>query len=222
MEEERREMEAAPQGGEAGQNGTGQEERPEGEARESLRCRGDDGTEERTEDRAQKAEGSAAREAATAAEETEGPERQGDTLSDEERRRAAEAERRAAQAKQQLESLYRQAEMLKKTVPEFDLERELENPSFLRLTAPHTGLSLEQAYYALHHGEIERRLARESMLLAVRAVKAGSLRPSELQGGQGASTGCADPKTMSREQRQALRKRIYEASAQGKKLPYGS
>lgn len=138
------------------------------------------------------------------------------------RNRAAEAEKRAGQAREQLDSLRRQADRLCRAVPDFDLAREMENPSFLRLTAPHTGLSLEEAYYAVHHREIGERLARDSMLSAVEAVKAGKLRPSELRGSQSASAGYADPKHMTKEQREALKRRIYEARAQGRKLPYGS
>ena len=37
-----------------------------------------------------------------------------------------------------------------------------------------------------------------------------------------ASIGSSDPRQMTREQREELKKRIYQAKAQGKKLPYGS
>ena len=98
----------------------------------------------------------------------------------------------------------------------------MENPAFLRLTAPHTGLSLEEAYYAVHHRELGQRLARASLESAVQAVSAGRARPRELRGGQSASIGSSDPRQMTREQREELKKRIYQAKAQGKKLPYGS
>ena len=136
--------------------------------------------------------------------------------------RSGEAERRAAQARQQLERLHQQEEALRQRVPDFDLTRELKNPSFLRLTAPHTGLSLEEAYYAAHHRELGERLAQASLVSAVQAVSAGRARPRELRGGQSASAGSSDPRQMTREQREELKKRIYQAKAQGKKLPYGS
>lgn len=129
---------------------------------------------------------------------------------------------RAAQAKARLDSLSREAEKLRETRPDFNLSREMENPEFLKLTAPHTGLSLEDAYYALHRREINRSLARAGEISAVKAISSGAARPRELRGGQGASTQPEDPRNMSRDQRQALKKRIYQASAQGKKLPYGS
>lgn len=136
--------------------------------------------------------------------------------------RSSEAARRATQAREQLERLHQQEEALRRSVPDFDLKRELENPNFLRLTAPHTGLSLEEAYYAAHHRELGQRLARASLESAAQAVSAGRARPRELRGGQSASTGSSDPRQMTREQREELKKRIYQARAQGKKLPYGS
>lgn len=134
---------------------------------------------------------------------------------------SGEAERRATQARAQLERLRQQEEELRKRVPDFTLTRELENPTFLRLTAPHTGLRLEEAYYATHHREMEERIARASLESAAQAVRAGRARPRELRGGQSASTGSGDPRQMTREQREELKKRIYQARAQGKKLPYG-
>ena len=136
--------------------------------------------------------------------------------------RSNDAERRATQAREQLERLHQQEEALRQSVPDFDLARELENPAFLRLTAPHTGLSLEEAYYAAHHRELGQRLAQASLESAVQAVSAGRARPRELRGGQSASIGGNDPRQMTREQREELKKRIYQARAQGKKLPYGS
>ena len=138
------------------------------------------------------------------------------------RERSGEALRKAAQAREQLERLYQQEAALRQSVPDFDLRRELENPEFLRLTAPHTGLSLEEAYYAAHYREMGQRLAQASLVSAVQAVSAGRVRPRELRGGQSASAASSDPRQMTREQREELKKRIYQAKAQGKKLPYGS
>ena len=133
-----------------------------------------------------------------------------------------EALARAERGKVQLDSLHSQGEALRRKLPDFQLERELENPDFLRLTAPHTGLSLEDAYYALHHRELMERISRESRLKAAMAVSSGMARPRELPGGQGASLSGSDPGKMTRQEREELKKRIYEARAQGRKLPYGS
>lgn len=129
---------------------------------------------------------------------------------------------RAAQAKSRLDSLKLQAEELKKMVPDFDLGREMEDEKFLKLTAPHTGLSLEDAYYARHHRELGEKLAMAGLISAAKAVSSGAARPRELRGGQEALNSSGDPRQMSRQEREALKRRIYQASAQGKKLPYGS
>lgn len=50
----------------------------------------------------------------------------------------------------------------------------------------------------------------------------GGARPREIAGNMAASSMTADPRSMSRDEREALKKRIYEAKAQGRKLPYGS
>ena len=55
-----------------------------------------------------------------------------------------------------------------------------------------------------------------------RAVSYGGARPREIAGNMAASSMTADPRSMSRDEREALKKRIYEAKAQGRKLPYGS
>lgn len=129
---------------------------------------------------------------------------------------------RAARAKAQLDSLKQQAEIMKQNFPDFDLARELENREFLKLTAPHTGLSLEEAYYALHYRELAEGLTKAASLSAARSVGSGAARPRELKGGQAALSSSGDPRQMSRQEREELKKRIYQASALGKKLPYGS
>ena len=129
---------------------------------------------------------------------------------------------RAARAKAQLDSLKQQAETMKQNFPDFDLARELENREFLKLTAPHTGLSLEEAYYALHYRELAEGLTKAASLSAARSVGSGAARPRELKGGQAALSSSGDPRRMSRQEREELKKRIYQASALGKKLPYGS
>ena len=77
--------------------------------------------------------------------------------------REREAKRKEAEANQTMQEqmlrehyakLQAQAAALKQTIPEFDLERELQNEQFYRMTLPGGGLNVEQAYYALHHNEI--------------------------------------------------------------------
>ncbi len=128
---------------------------------------------------------------------------------------------RVRQAEDHLARLVEQEAELRASFPDFDLLTAMEDPAFVRLTAPHTGLSLADAYYALHRREIGEATARSSLEAAAKAVRSGMSRPRELSGNQAASTAISDPRNMSREQREALKQRIYQAKAQGKKLPYG-
>lgn len=134
---------------------------------------------------------------------------------------AGESRARRERAREHLEELYRQEQAMREKYPDFNFAEAMEDERFIKLTAPHTGLSLEDAYCAMHYAEIREQEARNSLQAVTRSVQAGRERPAEISGRQSASRSSADPRTMSREQREALKKRIYEAKAQGKKLPYG-
>ena len=77
--------------------------------------------------------------------------------------REREAKRKEAEANQTIQEqmlqnhfakLQAQAAALSQSIPGFNLEKELQNEQFFRMTSPQGGLSVEQAYYALHHNEI--------------------------------------------------------------------
>lgn len=53
-----------------------------------------------------------------------------------------------------LANLARQGEELKQKFPNFDLNEEMKNNDFRRMTAPYSGLTVEQAYLALHYNEL--------------------------------------------------------------------
>lgn len=135
---------------------------------------------------------------------------------------AAQTKAKRERIASHLERLLVEEAELRKSFPDFELVSAMEDPGFIRLTAPHTGLSLEQAYYALHQREIGEATAKSSLEAVTRAVSSGGARPREHSGKQSASTLAYDPRTMSKAEREALRQRIYEAKAQGKKLPFGA
>jgi hypothetical protein len=116
-----------------------------------------------------------------------------------------------------------QGEALKKVFPNFDLRTELKNPMFARLTSPNMGMSVEDAYHAVHRKEID---AARSQVIAQRtaqqisnAIQAGSRRPDENgTSGQSASVTTFDYSKASKAQRDALKKEIYAAKARGEKL----
>lgn len=119
--------------------------------------------------------------------------------------------------------LQQQGEELKKTFPNFDLQKELQNPVFMRMTGPGVNLPVADAYYAVHREEIQRA----SMQIAAQTVseklsnsiQAGKSRPVENGAKtQPASMSTFDYRNMTREQRDALKKQIYAAQARGEKL----
>lgn len=74
---------------------------------------------------------------------------------------AAEAEKQASMQQQfirdHLIKLANQGEAMKQTFPDFDLQKELANPIFRRLTSPEVGISVADAYYTVHRQELEPR-----------------------------------------------------------------
>ena len=100
--------------------------------------------------------------------------------------------------------------------PDFELMAALEDERLLRLTAPHSGVSLSDVYYALHREEIGKRAARESLEKLSRSILSGAARPREsLSGPAGYAPG---PASMSKAQRELLKKRIYAAGGMGEKI----
>ena len=120
-------------------------------------------------------------------------------------------------------NLEQQGETLKKTFPNFDLRKELQNPVFARMTSPNVGVSVEDAYHAVHRKEID---AARSQVIAQRtaqqisnSIQAGSRRPDENgTSGQSASVTTFDYSKASKAQREALKREIYAAKARGEKL----
>ena len=120
-------------------------------------------------------------------------------------------------------SLEQQGEALKKVFPTFDLRTELKNPAFARMTSPNVGISIEDAYYAVHRNEIQtaamQATAQATAQKISNSIQAGARRPDENGvSGQAPSVTTFDYRNASPQQREALKKRIREAAARGEKL----
>ena len=114
---------------------------------------------------------------------------------------------------QHIIKLEQQGEALKKVFPTFDLRTELQNPVFARMTSPSGGISVEDAYYAVHRKEIQAAsmqvAAQKTAQKISNAIQAGSRRPNENgASGQAPSVSTFDYRRASQEQRNALKKRI--------------
>ena len=109
--------------------------------------------------------------------------------------------------------LEQQAEAMKQVFPNFDLRTELQNPYFARMTSPNVGISVEDAYYAVHRKELQTAAmqvtAQKTAQKISNAIQSGSRRPSENgTSGQAPSVTTFDYRSMSPEDRKAFKDRI--------------
>jgi hypothetical protein len=119
--------------------------------------------------------------------------------------------------------LEQQGEALKQMFPNFDLRKELQNPVFARMTSPNVGVSVEDAYHAVHRKEIMTAgmqvTAQQTAKKISNAIQAGSRRPDENgTSGQSPSVTTFDYSKASRQQREDLKRQIRAAAARGEKL----
>lgn len=122
-----------------------------------------------------------------------------------------------------LGKLQAQGEELKKTFPGFDLATELQNPAFARMTAPNVGISVADAYYAVHRNEIQtasmQATAQKTQQKVANSIRAGQARPTENgTSAQAPTVTSFDYAHASREQREALKAQIRQAAARGEKI----
>jgi len=130
-------------------------------------------------------------------------------------RQQREQERTLEQQKfqQHIVKLEQQGEEMKKVFPNFDLRTELQNPVFARMTSPNVGISVQDAYYAVHRNEIQTAAmqvtAQKTAQKISNAIQSGSRRPHENgTSGQAPSVTTFDYRSMSPEQRKSLKDRI--------------
>lgn len=106
--------------------------------------------------------------------------------------------------------------------PDFSLRQALEDERFLRLTSPQGGLTVEEAWYALHHRELTaaaaEAAAREAGEKLANAVLANRARPSEGGGSREQVVPALNPRNMSPADRAAFHNYVACALAQGEKI----
>lgn len=120
-------------------------------------------------------------------------------------------------------NLVNQGDALKSKYPNFDLQTELKNPAFARMTAPGVNVPVETAYYAIHRQEIEQAAIKaatdQTTKNVANAVRSGTMRPQENGSSAAApSVSTFDYRKASPEQRAALKARIRQAGARGEKI----
>ncbi len=138
-------------------------------------------------------------------------------------RQQQEEDQRQQAAREHIRGLVQQETAMRELVPDFDLRRELENPTFARLTAPGVGISVQDAYFAVHRQEVQekaqRQAAQETAQKLAASIQANQGRPRENgTSAQAQSTGQVDYRHMPRQQREELKERIRMAAARGEKV----
>ena len=121
-----------------------------------------------------------------------------------------EGERQSAreqELRRHFESVRRQAERLRELVPDFDFYAALNDPEFVRRTAPGM-IPADEAWVGLHYREILRqqaeRVARRALRAAAQSFAAGSGRPRENgRAATAAAVAAPDLQSMSPEARRA-------------------
>ena len=124
----------------------------------------------------------------------------------------------AAQQEQQfaqhLQNLEQQAEELRQEIPGFDLREALMDERFRTLTSPSNGLSVQDAYFAMHRQELMQGMAAHAIQKTRESVsatiQAGRNRPRE-NGTRSSAPSLdvkTDPRTLTRADREEIRRRV--------------
>ena len=124
---------------------------------------------------------------------------------------------------QHFAALQRQGAQMQKAFPDFSLEQALSDPQFVRLTAPHVGLSVENAYYLLNRQKLQgaamQLAAKRTAEKLSNAIVSGTYRPRENgTAARAPSVATFNYATASRQSRQALKDAIRQAGIRGEKL----
>lgn len=120
---------------------------------------------------------------------------------------------------QEWQNIVAKSAEVKERYPEFDLETEMENPTFAKLVA--NGISPMNAYQSLHYEEIQERIIQQAAINTTEkisnAVQSNLNRPAE----NGISPSPAsetklDPRNLTKQQREDIRRRV----ARGEKISF--
>ena len=122
---------------------------------------------------------------------------------------------RNAMLQQHYAGLQQQAEAMKKIYPNFDLNAELQNEKFFRMTSPEGGLSVEDAFFAIHHKELAPQMMAYGMERAQeqmgQTIQAQRKRPAEgamRQQGQLTGQMKLDPRQLTRQERAEIKRQV--------------
>ena len=145
-------------------------------------------------------------------------------LKDEHEQRQAqdEADREKAAWDNHFAKMAAQAEELRQKFPEFNLDQEMQNEQFRRLTHPSVGVSVEDAYRVIHRDEIDKQLmaygmnrTRQQMGQTIQAQHARPQEGAMRSQGQQAANVAVDFSQMDRKQRDEYRRKVLSGLIKG-------
>lgn len=118
------------------------------------------------------------------------------------------------QLRSHFNKLAQQAEQAKQLYPGLDLQKEMQNPTFARLTSPGVGIDVRTAYEVVHREEMRgaemQYAAQKTAEQMANAIRSGSMRPAEngLQGSQGSGAVKADPRSLTKADHEEIKRRV--------------
>ena len=137
------------------------------------------------------------------------------------KQKVQDAEQREANAFQEQQrrehfnKLMQQAEQMKQVYPGFDLMQELNNPAFLRMTSKEVGISVEDAYYAIHHKELNPQMmaygmqrARQQMGQTIQAQRQRPVEGAMKSTVQPKAEMKVDPRNLTPQERKEIKRRV--------------
>ena len=121
-------------------------------------------------------------------------------------------EERDNMLREHFNAMQRQADDLRNIFPDFDLQRELQNPEFYKRTAP-GGMSVKEAVYSLHGDEILEKqaaiIAQRTKVDVANSIRSGKNHPRENGSLNAAVSTRPDMQKMTREDRLQYIKKKY-------------
>lgn len=135
----------------------------------------------------------------------------------EEAKRREQESQEQIMIRQHLTRLNQQAEEFKKQFPDFDLMKTISSDRrFARLTSPEVGMSVEDAYFAIHHKELAPQMmaygmqrAKQQMGQTLQAQRSRPVEGAAKAQGQAPAQVAVDPRHMTRQQREEVKRRAH-------------
>ena len=143
---------------------------------------------------------------------------------EEARRRDAQMSEQDRQIREHLAHLEEQATALREKFPDFDLQTELQNDAFARMTVPGSGLSVEDAYFAVHREDILNAARQAVTRNVASSIQAGQQRPNEMGAVKSANAPAKDLnsiRSMPKERRDELIRRASNGERITPEMLYG-